>query len=243
MPVSIKDFKPMSTLSDGSGAKILLYGPPGSGKTPSLCTAPRPLILLTEAGALSVRGASSIPGYPAFNPKAIKEFFDWFNSSAEVRHFDTICVDSVTKMADIIVTEKLGGKSKAGNKPDGKAMYGEMAKEVMEYMHALHYRPGINVICVAHQGVFKEMGTDFTKPVFPGKALNVEVPHLFDEVLHIGVHSECGVTDKSTLQCRPSFDILARDRSDTLSQFEFTDMSALIHKIKHGPQLSQQAPA
>ncbi len=241
MAFSIKDAKPMSQLSDNSGAKVLLYGPPGSGKTPSVIAAPRPIVCLTEAGALSVRNnpiAARIPGIPLFSPSAIRDFFAWFNSSAEVRNFDTIIIDSFSQLAEIIIQEKLGGKSKAGNKPDGKAAYGDMARECMEYAEAMHYRMGINIICIAKQAVFQEMGTDFTKPVFPGKDLNVRMPHLFDEIIHIGTHPECGVVDKSTLQCRPSFNILARDRSDTLEQFEFTDFGALFQKIKAGVTLT-----
>lgn len=244
MPFSIKDAKPMSELSDASGAKVLLYGPPGAGKTPLMLQAPRPIIGLTEAGALSVKNhplAKSIPGVPLFSPAAIRDFFAWFGSSAEVRHFDTIIIDSFSQLAETLVKEFLGGKSKSGAKVDGKAAYGDMAREAMGYAEAMHYRMGINVICIAKQGVFAEMGTDFTKPVFPGKDLNVRMPHLFDEIIHIGTHPESGIADKSTLQCRPSFNILARDRSDTLAPYEYADMGSLFRKIKAG--IPYQAPA
>lgn len=241
MAFSIKDAKPMSQLSDNSGAKVLLYGPPGSGKTPSVIAAPRPIVCLTEAGALSVKNnplASKIPGVPLFSPQAIRDFFAWFKSSTEVRHFDTIIIDSFSQLAEILVKEYLGGKSKSGAKVDGKAAYGDMARECMEYAEAMHYRMGINIICIAKQGVFQEMGTDFTKPVFPGKDLNVRMPHLFDEIIHIGQHPECSVVDKSTLQCRASFNILARDRSDTLAQYEHADFASLFQKIKAGIPLT-----
>lgn len=244
MAMTIADAKPMSQLSDNSGAKVLLYGPPGSGKTPSVLAAPRPIIFLTEAGALSVKNnplASKVPGLPLFSPAAIRDFFAWFKSSAEVRHFDTIVIDSFSQMAEILLKEYLGGKSNSGKKVDGKAAYGDMARECMEIAEAMHYRMGINIICIAKQGVFQEMGTEFTKPVFPGKDLNVRVPHLFDEIIHIGPHPECGVTDKSTLQCRPSFNILARDRSDTLAPYEHADFASLFTKIKAGIQY--QPPA
>ena len=125
------DFRPADDFARMYGVKMLNYGPPGSGKTPLLNTAPRPVLLAVEPGLLSMRG-SNIPTYFASTPKHYDDFFAWLLGSNEARNFDTVGIDSISEMAERIATEELSKKSSSGNKVDGKAAYGAMARRVYD---------------------------------------------------------------------------------------------------------------
>ena len=75
--MDIRDLKAASEHAQNFGVKAIVYGPAGTGKTPILNTAPRPVLLATEAGLLSMRG-SKIPTYEAYTSQRIDEFFKWF---------------------------------------------------------------------------------------------------------------------------------------------------------------------
>src|SRR5258708_31296058 len=72
--MNIKDLKPANEHAQNFGVKAIIFGPAGCGKTPILNTAPRPVLLATEAGLLSMRG-STIPTYEAYTSQRIDEFF------------------------------------------------------------------------------------------------------------------------------------------------------------------------
>src|SRR4051794_11666434 len=114
--------KPASQLAQRFGVKALAYGPPGSGKTPIFNTAPRPVMCVVEPGMLSMR-SSSIPCWEAYTAEKIDEFFDWLFTSREAANFDSVGIDSISQLAEIILTQELDPKR---NK-DGRAAYGKMS--------------------------------------------------------------------------------------------------------------------
>src|SRR5437899_1886908 len=127
--MNLSNLRPANDFAQQYGVKALVYGAPGSGKTPIVNTAPRPLLLACEPGLLSMRG-STVPTYPGFTNDAIDDFFAWFFNSNDVKNFDTLAIDSTSQMADTYLQAALNGKSKAGNKMHGLAAYGDMAKNV-----------------------------------------------------------------------------------------------------------------
>ena len=52
--MDIRDLKAASEHAQNFGVKAIVYGPAGTGKTPILNTAPRPVLLATEAVLLSM---------------------------------------------------------------------------------------------------------------------------------------------------------------------------------------------
>ena len=136
--MDIRDLKAASEHATNFGCKCIVYGPAGTGKTPILNTAPRPVLLATEAGLLSMRG-SNIPTYEAYTPQRVDEFFKWFFNSTETKNFDTLGIDSGSQIADIYLQGALSGKSSSGNKKHGMAAYGEMATNTMEHLRTLYY--------------------------------------------------------------------------------------------------------
>ncbi len=223
------DLRPARDFANQFGVKCVVYGAPGSGKTPLINTAPRPLLLACEPGLLSMRN-STVPTYQGYTVKAIDDFFEWFFNSAETKNFDTICIDSVTQMADIYLQGALTGKSKSGNKVHGKVAYGEMATETMKQLRGLYYSIQKHTYLIAKEAATEDNGVTMRRPYMQGKQLPVEFPHLFDEILHLGIHNVPGVGQVKSLQCNASIDTLARDRTGMLAEFEQPDFSALVKK-------------
>lgn len=104
--MQMSQLKPASQLARRYGVKSVVFGSPGSGKTPLINTAPRPVLLVTEPGMLSMRG-SNVPAWEAYSPALITEFFEWFMKSREAANFDTLGIDSISNIAEIILAEEL----------------------------------------------------------------------------------------------------------------------------------------
>ena len=216
--------KPASQLAQRFGVKALAYGGPGTGKTPMINTAPRPVLCVVEPGMLSMR-TSNVPAWEAYDVPRINEFFKWLFTSNEARNYDTVGIDSISQLAEIILTDELK-KNK-----DGRKAYGEMSRAVMEIVNALYYLPQKHVYLIGKQSVSDEGGIMRKKPYFPGQDLNVKIPHMYDEILHIGMNQIAGMPKPMiAIRTAESFDIMARDRSGRLAELEPPDLTALFNK-------------
>jgi hypothetical protein len=223
--MKISDLKPVSTLAARNGVKAIAYGPAGSGKTPLIQTAPRPVLLACEPGMLSMRKVDNIPAWDAYTLPRVKEFFDWFFGSAEAKAFDTLCIDSLSQLAEIVLAHYL-----PLNKDPRKA-YGELSQFVMKYVNDLYFKPETNLYLICKQIIVDDNGS-VKKPYFPGQDLNVKIPHLFDEIWHIAPALVPGAGPKpvTAVRCQPTYDILARDRSGNLAEFEQPNLTNIFNK-------------
>lgn len=235
--MQMNDLKPVSSLVQRYGVKSVLFGAPGCGKTPIAATAPRPVILVTEPGLLSMRGCNA-PAWEAYDVKKIVEFFDWFFKSKDSSQFDTLVVDSFSNVAEIILKEE-ESKQKHGMKA-----YGEMARRVYDLANDLFYMKQKHIILIAKQGLVENgrqtiiQGGEIIyepvmqkRPYFPGKDLNVKMPHLFDNVLHLAdVQISGQPRPVKAFRTKESPEVFARSRSGNFNEFEPADMNALFSK-------------
>ena len=229
----VMNIQPAGNFANQFGVKSIIYGPPGIGKTPLMNTAPRPILLACEPGLLSMRG-SGVMTQAAATPADIEEFFKWLWSSAEAKNYDTVGIDSGSQLAELILGEELSKKSSSGKKVDGKAAYGEMSNRVMVYMNGLYYTREKHVVILCKQGSVEENGFEKRRPFFPGKDLNVKIPHLFDEILHYAKANVPGHGEVKALRAAETYDIAARDRSGRLAELEQPDLTLLFNKILQG---------
>lgn len=215
---------PAGTLAGKFGAKAIVYGGPGTGKTPIIRSAQRPVFLAVEPGLASMAG-SDVPTWYAPTWAKIQEFFTWWHGSNETRNFDTLCVDSVSHICEIYLRENPGKKS------HGLQLYGAMAEEVYSILHKLYYQEQKHMYLICKQGVEKvNDGTGKKRPYFPGDVLNISVPHLFDLILHLDYHAVPGYGVQRAFQCHSSFDSVCRDRFGKLAQFEPPDIAQVFNK-------------
>lgn len=228
-----RDLMPAYMLAQQYGVKSVVYGPPGTGKTPIAGTAPRCVLLAVEPGLLSMRDPNRPENHTrtwkASTRDAILEFFRWFRDSAEARNYDTLAVDSISQLAEIFL---LYWHTK---KADGRAAYGEMAKEVIEIVDFLYYLPYKHVYLIAKQDSIEQGGFNKRRPYFPGKDLNIKVPHRYDEILHLDRVVVPNYGEQLAFRTRGTVDISARDRGGTLAEFEPPHLGTLFQKIMTPP--------
>ena len=221
--MDIRSLRPANDFAIQYGFKSIIYGPPGSAKTPLLNTAPRPLLLATEPGLLSLRG-STIPTFCAFTSAAIDDFFKWFFNSNETKKFDTIGVDSISQLAEIYLTD-----AKKSNKHGMKA-YGEMEERTYAQLKGLYFTQHKHTYLIAKEEIINDNGAQIRRPHFPGKALGIKVPHDYDAILRLAMHNVPGVGQKLAFRCVGSLEEMARNRTGTLSEFEPPNFSELVRK-------------
>lgn len=215
---------PAGSLASKYGAKAVVHGGPGVGKTPIINTARRPCFLAVEPGLASMAG-SQVPTWYAPTWPKIKEFFTWWHGSNEVRNFDTLCVDSVSQICEIYLREN------PNKHQHGLKLYGDMATTVFDELHKLYYQQEKHMYLICKQSIEKVEGNAGKKrPYFPGDQLNISVPHLFDLILHLDYFAVPGYGTTRAFQCHSSFDSVCRDRFGKLAQFEPPNIAALFDK-------------
>lgn len=237
--MDMRDLKAAGEHAKAFGVKAIVYGPAGTGKTPILNTAPRPVLLATEAGLLSMRG-STIPTYEAYTSQRIDEFFKWFFNSTETKNFDTLGIDSGSQMADVYLNAALKGTSKSGNKKHGMAAYGEMATDTMEHLRTLFYTREKHVYLICKEEIADVDYQSLRRPYFPGKVLPIDVPHLYDFILRLAKYNAIpGAPPGENLafQCVGNMNVLARNRTGNLNEYEPPHFGALIDKAMNAPAI------
>ena len=209
--------------------KILAYGPPGTGKTPIAQTANKPVLCAIEPGLLSMKNATGLATWAAHDEDPVKclakchEFFDWAFRSAESKQFETICVDSVTEYAQVVLKCEL-----KGNK-HGMQAYGKMAETVMNMMNAIYYSDR-NWYLICKQSITEIEGQPTKMPGFPGGQINRDIPHLFDEILCLDMANIPGVGQQIAFRTKKAFGVVARDRSGNLAEFEPPHLGQIFQK-------------
>lgn len=214
------------------GVKMVTYGPPGSGKTPLIKTAPRPVLLVTEPGMLTMRD-SNVPAYMANTSARLEEFFEWAGKSTEMRNFDTVGIDSGSQLAEIVLGEKFAQYK------DGRKAYGEMSKQCSDWFDDLFYMQEKHIYIIAKQTFEETVSTGFANgipqittkrkaaPFFPGKDLPMKISHRYDLICQANGASG---NIKPHFRCLDSDSITARDRSGKLDDYEPLHLGELFKK-------------
>lgn len=211
-----------------TGVKVLVYGAAGSGKTTLVSSAPAPIVLSAEAGLLSLRDYE-IPYIEIRNMDDLAEAYHWAAESEEASQFQTVCLDSISEIAEVILaTEKRKTK-------DPRQAYGVMQDTIQDYVRKFRDLFGKHVYVSAKlEKVQDEMGRVMYGPSMPGTKTGQLIPYFFDEVLAMRIeHNENNDTVRM-LQCEGDGAWLAKDRSGKLGKWQEPDLSAVIGAILNG---------
>lgn len=210
-----------------NGIKALVYGISGAGKTTSLASLPRPIILSAEKGLLSIAG-TGIPVIEIESFEDLDDAYKWCIDPANQQYFDSIALDSVTEIAEQVLVH---AKSKV---KDARLAYVELADKMIEIIKKFRDIQGKHVIMTAKIDNNKEELTGIVKyfPAMPGTKLTQKLPYLYDEVWFLGIKTD-PATNQSWryIQTGPDFQVIAKDRSGKLSFMEPVDLGQLINKM------------
>lgn len=207
------------------GVKVAIYGQAGAGKTTALGTAPAPIILSAEAGLLSLAG-QDIPYIEVASMAAIGEAYEWLTSSAEAKQYKTVCLDSLSEIAEVVLSEERA-KTK-----DPRQAYGSMADQMAQLVRMFRDLPGRHVVMTAKlEKTQDEQGRILWGPGMPGTKTAQALPYFFDEVFALQVHKgEEGDTQRAFLT-QGDGQWVAKDRSGRLDAWEPADLGAIVAKI------------
>lgn len=210
-----------------NGIKVLIFGGAGVGKTYIIKTAPNPIIISTEKGLLSLKNFD-IPYIEVSSYEDFKDAYEFVISSGEMKHFDTICLDSLTDIAETVLFEE-----KPKNKNLQKA-YGDMQDLIKEKINQFKRIDGKNVYFSCHEtsGLDGSGNPTIIKPMLPGRKLGDNLPHLFDEVFRASVAVTKEGQKQYYLQTFTDDYVRSKDRSGKLDPYEEANLTSIFNKIK-----------
>ena len=207
-----------------NGVKLLVYGQAGSGKTSLITTMPNPIILSAEAGLLSIAGAD-LPYIEITDMDSLQEAYKWVAQSDEAKKFDTIALDSISEIAEVVLnTEKKRSK-------DPRQAYGEMQTTMAEVIRSFRDLPRHVLMTAKLEKSQDEMGRMLYSPSMPGNKTGQALPYFFDLMLALRVEKDAEGVVQRGLMCQSDGLWQAKDRSGKLNAWEAPDLGAIIERI------------
>jgi hypothetical protein len=221
---------------------MLCYAESGVGKTALCATAPTPILISAESGLLSlaehnlekIHGVAApgvsydIPVITVSSVEDLNEAYAWLLNSAESKPFETVCVDSLTEIGEVVLA-----RAKSMTK-DPRQAYGELIEKMTILVKGFRDLPGRNVYMSAKVEPLRDELTGITKysPAMPGSKLGPQLPYLFDEVfrLAVGVDKETNAPFRY-IQTQPDLQFICKDRSGSLEPWEAPNLTTIINKI------------
>jgi hypothetical protein len=186
-------------------------------------------VISAEAGLLSL-ARYKIPGASVRTLDEIGEVWQWVTGSAEAKQFATICIDSSTEIAEVLLQTL-----KASNKDPRKA-YGELLDKLMLLLRAFRDIVGKHVYITAKEEWAKDEASGALRfqPMMPGQKLGQQLPYLFDEVFRLIVARDQQGKKQHMICTQADYQYEGKDRSGCLDPFEQPNLTAIINKITGG---------
>ena len=214
-------------LVQNQGAKVLVYGMAGAGKTSLAKTAPgRVLVISAEAGLLSIKDATNVDSIEVKEASELMQLHELLKSGQ--LQYDTVCLDSISEISELLLQQE-----KARHKDPRKA-YGEVQESVTNVMRAFRDLQ-MHVMFICKEEKINSDGIFMHEPKMVGTKLGQSITYFFDEVLALRViddtDAEGNAVQARWLQTRVGQGYVAKDRSGKLEAFEVPDLTALIEKL------------
>ena len=220
--------QPLDNLLQRNGVKCVGYGGSGVGKTRLVATAPRPIYISAERGGLSLKGLG-IQALPEIKTIAdLVQVHQWVMNSNEAKAYDTVCLDSVSEIADVVLQAQKGGQK------DGRKAHGQANDLVLNRIYRdFRDMPAKHIYFIAKEQSFDNSITGVRQwsPVMPNATQRNELPYFFDVVFrYLVVAQQPPQEPWRGLQTYNDGNAIAKDRSGKLASYEPPDLSALFNK-------------
>jgi hypothetical protein len=164
-------------------AKVVLYGPPGSGKTTMGATFPSVLFLSAESGLLSVRD-KDIDVWTINGWEDLEEAYDYLRKGGH--GYKSVVIDSLTevqkKLAEHII-KKFPGKRRDYEDLMSQSDWGYAIDKLRKMCRAFRDLP-MNVVFIALDQQEQGEAETITKPALSGKTMAVELLGWVDAAIY-----------------------------------------------------------
>jgi hypothetical protein len=207
---------------------ILVYGQAGTGKTMMMGTADNPLIIDVEHGLLSLvdrdLDSISVSSMDDFRSALI------FSKSPEASHYGAVCIDSLSELAEIILSEE---KERSKDPRLAYMALNDTLSKVIRTLKSL----GKLVYCTAKADLKNDDGTglSYFSPSFPGSKLSNQISYKFDIVGALRADADRNSGDiVRYVQTVNDGRYIAKDRTGKLDARQAPDISEMVAKIFGG---------
>lgn len=209
------------------GIKTVVYGPAKIGKTRLAITAPKPFIISTEKGLLSLR-KENLPYVEVSNLAELVNVYNYIKSP-QGQQFSTYQFDSISDLGEIVLGDN---KKKTRN---GQKAYGETNETIMAIFRDFRDLPGKHVMFIAKEMQYQGANNmQCVRPTMPDAYLTGQLPYMFDLIAHMGHVQFPDGSWHLGLNCHPSEQVTAGDRSGTLDAWEPPNLAYIFDKIAKG---------
>ena len=235
--MSLKDkIKTPDKMVDQQGAKLLVYGQAGAGKTFSTQTMPgRVLVISAEAGLLSIKDAPNVSAIEVKTYDDLREVYAALDSGE--LDYDSVCLDSISEISEILLAYE------KGRNKDGRMAYQNVSEAVTKVMRSFRDL-NIHVLFLCKEGKENNDGVFLFGPKMASKPLGEAITYFFDEVLALRAYDDVDENGdsviKRALQTQIHGGYTAKDRSGKLDKFEEPNLTALIQKLGFNINLKEK---
>jgi phage nucleotide-binding protein len=215
------------------GVKMLIYSPPGIGKTTLATTLDlkNTLVVSFEAGLLSVLDEESGQDVQYVEPKNIAELFELYkhlDTEESRKKFDNIFIDSLSEISEMIMHEIKSNPDEYSGMQDNLKAY--MIAQERTLLLAKRFRDlkGYNIFMTALEDTVVVQMREVSVPSLVGKKLGKKLTSIPDFVVHLEVDDE----GQRVLRTQPTKDVVAKSRSRKLQALEVANLNTIVQKLQ-----------
>lgn len=207
--------------------KILVIGVGGSGKSKMCETAINPLIWNFEPGGL----ISINKPMPYYNINTIAELKEAYELLKKEK-FDTLCVDSISAMAQMIFAETKSEDEKLY--ADARKFYPEYRLRVNNWVkRILSLEKHVYVTAKEVKGVNDLNGRTYAYPRMPCNQLENDIPYEFAQVFQTQVYIDKETNEKTFAvhTAKQDTNDPIKNKGDSLDEWEPQDLTLIFNKL------------